>query len=54
MAANRTVPAPREEAPATEWVKRLGEIVTAIEAMGPRERAATFAYLKSKYAEDWP
>lgn len=52
--AKTEIPPPQDEAPAAEWIKRLDAIVTAIEAMGSRERMAALVYLKSKYRDHWP
>lgn len=45
---------PVEEAGADQWIKRLTDLIDAVEKMGPRERHAALVYLKSRYAKDWP
>lgn len=33
---------------------RLAVILVALAQMDPRERSATFGYLKATYADEWP
>ena len=42
------------EAPVSDWIERLGDVLQTIDKMGPDERTAAFKYIKSRYAKDWP
>ena len=37
-----------------DWVNRLAVVLSTLDKMEERERSATFSFLKSKYAKDWP
>lgn len=42
------------EVPANIWITRLSETLKIVAAMEPDERAAAFAFLKSKFRDQWP
>jgi hypothetical protein len=44
----------KEVVPADVWIERLGDLLKVVAAMEPDERSAAFAFLKSKFREQWP
>jgi hypothetical protein len=47
----RTVTAPDY---GNDTCNRLAVILVALSQMDPRERSATFGYLRASYADEWP
>lgn len=37
-----------------EWIGRLGQLLTVLEAMDSDERSAALKYAKARYSSEWP
>jgi hypothetical protein len=44
----------KEVVPADIWIERLSQLLKVTAMMEPDERSAAFAFLKSKFREQWP